>query len=772
MASKQQRSEPSVARLPSNRSSEPQQRIYEGKLMEQELRLQGRRFTQEQVVGVEDYEEEEEDEELQDQDEYCTVQDDAEDGHDVAPMPAAPGENSPANLNCQCNRSLWHFPLVSLSARSSRAVWQRSPSPGLFPRGSEAYFVPFMSAMPSNSDPLNSVDGKASFPSFPSHQVEGAFQSCLSAAETQVTRFLQQAMDTVQCQVLRALHQAASNIIEHLGKEAADRIVVAERKAALLELELSSIKQQALSMLLRLKADSDAQALDADKRYLIERRRAQDAEAKLAVAQDISKRLKAELKRKGDIIDKMQELVHPTSEEQTNNLCRQMELPGHLDKCVNILNNDNLKNVAGCHMQSSPILTCKENFHHYENLHGEAQYSEIQHDMEPLVHDVDGCNEGQVSFSGQSPQITKGPIDLQKQTCSTYEEFQTDQHSPVCEEKLSPKMADGGIIDDLEPSDYVEGLNQVENPDANLEEGKLREPLQDARILLDTNDTDEKVSASPVGGQKAMNEEDIIEASAATVKGFYVRRKVKESGKLQEKRSTDVTIENHSLHVDSEPDLKVDIMRSSTESASELNAVPAEEQQTSGVVYDSKILQDVVDSSNVEHARQMAPELCVDCSNELAEEVSSSEISKSTEMNSSILKNDEIGENVDFARPDYEVATSLAELASIGLEVRSVESESFPQRDENENIFLKPGRTGLRMKRKGISFEKKVAALSEGKVSKKSRSDKSDSGLTDSHTERVVRKNRGSKYKFLKDALSQSSRDNRRLMQGARQVPF
>lgn len=68
-------------------------------------------------------------------------------------------------------------------------------------------------------------------------------------------------MDNVQSQVLRALHQAASDIIEHLGKEAAHRVVVAEHKTALLELELSSVKQQALSMLLRLKADSDAQVI-------------------------------------------------------------------------------------------------------------------------------------------------------------------------------------------------------------------------------------------------------------------------------------------------------------------------------------------------------------------------------------------------------------------------------------------------------------------------------------------------------------------------------
>ncbi|MCO5584852.1 hypothetical protein L7F22_038784 [Adiantum nelumboides] len=639
-------------------------------------------------------------------------------------------------------------------------------SAGHFPKDPEGSSLPSVSTLQSNPDLLASMDVMGSFGSFPSKQVEGTLQSCLTSAEGQVTRLLHQSMDTVQSQVLRSLHQAAGDIIEHVSKEAARRVVVAERKATLLELELSSVKQQALSMLLRVKADSDAQALDAEKKYLLERRRAQDAEAKLAIAQDTLKRFKSELKKKGDILDKMQKLVQPMTEGYSHNPSGSAELTGNLESSVKGMNNRHRKSPA-CSVEGTSIMMCSA------ALQDEVHCLEVQPNMEAVLQAVDGCNEKQSSLSSKTCAVEEDSLPLRKQACFSNGTLHNNQGSAsLHEEEFFPRKTDAGGGDFLvnclvELSGHVEGSrsHEVDYPKANLgEEDKRIEQMPNTQLLPPTEGDDEKLNSAPTACQRSVDGKEFVQGSSAAVKGFYVRRKLRENGKMQEKK--DLSME-HSLNVVTELDLKADsLLRSSNETAAKLKTDTSEgECRTCSSRRDSQVFFHATDSSGrLGHVVQ-------DLASDLPEELSSSDTSKGVDLGSSTTRNELVTETVKFARPDYEVATSLAELASIGLEVRSQEMESFPHMVTKEGIFLKPGRTGLRMKRKGISFERKVTQQSDGKVSKKPRPEKLVSVLTDSHAERVLRRNRGGKYSILKDNLSlESSRDNRRLMQGARQL--
>ncbi|MCO5580140.1 hypothetical protein L7F22_034007 [Adiantum nelumboides] len=644
-------------------------------------------------------------------------------------------------------------------------------SAGHFPKDPEGSSLPSVSAVQSNPDLLASMDVMGSFGSFPSKQVEGTLQSCLTSAEGQVTRLLHQSMDTVQSQVLRSLHQAAGDIIEHLSKEAARRVVVAERKATLLELELSSVKQQALSMLLRVKADSDAQALDAEKKYLLERRRAQDAEAKLAIAQNTLKRFKSELKKKGDILDKMQKLVQPMTEGHSHNPSGSAELTGHVESSVKGMNNRHRKSPARS-VEGTSIMMCSA------ALQDEVHCLEVQNNMEAVSQAVDGCNEKQSSLSSKTCAVEEDSLALRKQACFSNGTWHNNQCSAsLHEEDIFSRKTDAGrgeflVNDPVDLSGHVEGSHEVDYPKANLgEEDKPIEQMPNTQLLPPTEVDDEKLNSAPTACQRSVDGKEFVQGSSAAVKGFYVRRKLRENGKMQEKK--ELTME-HCLNVVTELDLKSDsLLRSSNETAAKLKTDTSEgEHRTCSSRRDSQVFFHATDSSDrLGHVVQLAAEFHEDLTSDLPEELSSSDISKGVDLGSSTTRNELVTETVKFARPDYEVATSLAELASIGLEVRSQEMESFPHVVTKEGIFLKPGRTGLRMKRKGISFERKVTQQSDGKVSKKPRPEKLVSVLTDSHAERVLRRNRGGKYSIMKDNLSlESSRDNRRLMQGARQL--
>ncbi|XP_024545046.1 G patch domain-containing protein 8 [Selaginella moellendorffii] len=114
----------------------------------------------------------------------------------------------------------------------------------------------------------------------------------IRAAESRVTDILQQFVRDVEARIASSLKEAASDVVSHLGKEAASRLVAAERKVAFLEQELVGAKEQALSMLLRLKHHTDSQILDLEKLLVAERRRADDAEAKVAALHETLRRAK------------------------------------------------------------------------------------------------------------------------------------------------------------------------------------------------------------------------------------------------------------------------------------------------------------------------------------------------------------------------------------------------------------------------------------------------------------------------------------------------
>lgn len=173
---------------------------------------------------------------------------------------------------------------------------------GAVPSGTPLDSVPSIPA----KEPNSRADWR-----IPLEQVEAILQPSLSAAETKVTLVMRQFVESIESQILSALKQAAMDIIEHLGKEAAMRVLVAERKAAFFEQELINTKQEALAMLLRLKNSMDSQITEAERACLIERRRTQEMESKLVTSQDTVKKLKAELKRKGEVLEKMQNVACP-----------------------------------------------------------------------------------------------------------------------------------------------------------------------------------------------------------------------------------------------------------------------------------------------------------------------------------------------------------------------------------------------------------------------------------------------------------------------------
>ncbi|KAJ7518634.1 hypothetical protein O6H91_20G001400 [Diphasiastrum complanatum] len=138
-------------------------------------------------------------------------------------------------------------------------------------------------------------------------QVDAGLTSTVGTAD-KLAMLMQQFVGGIESRVLDAFKQATADVIDHLAKEAATRVVLAERKAVELEQELIHVKQQALAMLLHQKQSTDFQIAETESRCVYERRRAQDAEDKLSTLQESVKRLKGELKRKGDMAETMQKV--------------------------------------------------------------------------------------------------------------------------------------------------------------------------------------------------------------------------------------------------------------------------------------------------------------------------------------------------------------------------------------------------------------------------------------------------------------------------------
>jgi hypothetical protein len=83
-------------------------------------------------------------------------------------------------------------------------------------------------------------------------------RSCIAAADSIGMKTLQHIVESLETRLQSALMHAVMQILETLGKDAAARVVVAERKASVMEQEHINTKQQALAMMLRIKHSSDS----------------------------------------------------------------------------------------------------------------------------------------------------------------------------------------------------------------------------------------------------------------------------------------------------------------------------------------------------------------------------------------------------------------------------------------------------------------------------------------------------------------------------------
>ncbi|XP_065876673.1 uncharacterized protein [Euphorbia lathyris] len=104
---------------------------------------------------------------------------------------------------------------------------------------------------------------------------------------------------------LTALKKAYADIILNTAKEAAARIMVSESKAQRYQRELFAAKDESLRMLLRLKQMLDSKVNEAKISSLSQHRRIEELEAQLGEAEDIVKDLRAELRELQDELEKV-----------------------------------------------------------------------------------------------------------------------------------------------------------------------------------------------------------------------------------------------------------------------------------------------------------------------------------------------------------------------------------------------------------------------------------------------------------------------------------
>ncbi|OVA09132.1 hypothetical protein BVC80_9097g230 [Macleaya cordata] len=113
-----------------------------------------------------------------------------------------------------------------------------------------------------------------------------------------------------------ALKKAYADIILNTTKEAATRIMISERKAAGFQQELLTVKDEALSMLVRLKQMMDSKVAEAKTASLSQRKRIEELEAQLHEAEDIERNLRSELKGAQIELEKMKnKSVQPLDEQ-------------------------------------------------------------------------------------------------------------------------------------------------------------------------------------------------------------------------------------------------------------------------------------------------------------------------------------------------------------------------------------------------------------------------------------------------------------------------
>ncbi|OWM65357.1 hypothetical protein CDL15_Pgr008947 [Punica granatum] len=95
---------------------------------------------------------------------------------------------------------------------------------------------------------------------------------------------------------LTALKKAYAEIILNTTKEAAVRILESERKATRFQQELSSVKEESLRMLMRMKQMLDAKDNEATVVCMSQQKKIEELEAQLEEAEDIVKELREELR--------------------------------------------------------------------------------------------------------------------------------------------------------------------------------------------------------------------------------------------------------------------------------------------------------------------------------------------------------------------------------------------------------------------------------------------------------------------------------------------
>ncbi|KAK4272051.1 hypothetical protein QN277_020652 [Acacia crassicarpa] len=129
-----------------------------------------------------------------------------------------------------------------------------------------------------------------------------------------------------QAQKMLALKKAYANIILNTGKEAAARIMASERRAVQFQQELSSTKDEALRMLVRLKQMIDAKTAEAEMTSLNNQRKFEELEAQLNEAEDVITDLRAELKHVWLELEKTKNTQNKLLEEQSKKQVASVEL--------------------------------------------------------------------------------------------------------------------------------------------------------------------------------------------------------------------------------------------------------------------------------------------------------------------------------------------------------------------------------------------------------------------------------------------------------------
>lgn len=119
-----------------------------------------------------------------------------------------------------------------------------------------------------------------------------------------------------QAQKMVALKKAYANIILNTAKEAAARIMASERRAVQFQRELTSTKDEALRMLVRLKQMIDAKTAEAEMTSLNNQRKIEELEAQLNEAEDVITDLRAELKQVWLELEKTKNTQNQLLEEQ------------------------------------------------------------------------------------------------------------------------------------------------------------------------------------------------------------------------------------------------------------------------------------------------------------------------------------------------------------------------------------------------------------------------------------------------------------------------